>query len=73
MIAKNPELEDSPNFIFNVTTHFQRTENQKPNVFCVRGLKLLDNGWVVVTEHDDTPPSVYPPWRIIVLEGIDCD
>ena len=73
MIAANPEFEGSDNFIFTVTTRFEKNEDKKPNKFCVKELRLLDNGWVLITEHDDLPSSCYPPWRIIVLEGLnDC-
>ena len=71
MIAANPEFEGSDNFVFTVTTPFEKNEDQTPHKFCVKEIRLLDNGWVLITSHEDYPEECCPPWRIIVLEGLD--
>jgi hypothetical protein len=73
MIAANPEFPESEYFVFRVTTRFERTEDQKPNQFCVKEIKLLDAGWVLVTSHEDYPEECFPPWRVIILEGLDAE
>ena len=74
MLAKNPEIvttDDAEIFIFKVTTVFERTENQRPNTFCVKDITLLANGWVLVESHEEHPLECFPPWRIVVLEGLN--
>lgn len=71
MIVTNVETpSDEQQWIFTVTTPFIRTEDQKPNHFCVKKIELLDNGWVRVTNHEKGyRTECFPPHRIVALEG----
>ena len=65
MIVKNEETpEDGRTFVYTAT---KKDDDAPPHHFLTAEIRLLDNGWVMVTRHD-TGSECFPPSRVIALE-----
>ena len=68
MVVINVEKEhpeEAARFVYNLTDKGE--EESAVNHFGVVGIRLLDNGWVEVTNHD-TSIECFPSSRVVALE-----